>query len=156
MDKQVLSMPLYQALARLLQWRNSLSRAPDPTRMLDLKAAIEDELQRLVKEHMPSGSGFDSGTTLCTGECFKAGDPRPGPSRLVFETSFHHMNDIGYYTCWTEHKVYVTPAFIGFDLNVTGRNKNGIKDYIGETFHYQLAGLVVVQMPVPKPQEVAP
>lgn len=53
----------------------------------------------------------------------------------MFETSVHHMNPDGYYDGWTEHTVTVTPSFIGrFDLKVSGRDRNGIKDYIAEVF----------------------
>lgn len=79
-------------------------------------------------ESAPSGSGFDAGTQI-------------GPwsaARIIFETSFHHMNDAGMYDDWTEHNVIVTPAFNGFDIRVTGRNRNDIKDYIGEVFHHWL------------------
>src|SRR5882672_3309038 len=52
-----------------------------------------DMLCELVIEHMPSGSGFDAGTILdlekSTGE------------KLVFITSFHHMNEHGSYDGWT-------------------------------------------------------
>jgi len=45
------------------------------------------------------------------------------------------MDEHGYYDGWTEHKVIVTPHLTHeFDLKVTGRDKNGIKDYIVETF----------------------
>ena len=78
-------------------------------------------------EHLPHGSGFDSGTTL--------NHDRSSIDKLVFDTSFHHMNDAGYYDGWTEHRVTVTPSFIGrFDVRVGGRDRNGIKEYITECF----------------------
>jgi len=78
-------------------------------------------------DEMPSGSGFDSGTKLD----FDASNA----DRLVFITAFHHMNDGGYYDGWTEHNVIVTPSLIhGFNLKVTGRDRNQIKEYIHEMF----------------------
>lgn len=89
-----------------------------------------DRLDKLM-DTAPSGSGFDSGTTL-------ADDPLP--NRLIFETAFHHIADAGYYDGWTEHRVTVSPAFIGgFDVHVSGRDRNGIKDYIAETFQLWLS-----------------
>ena len=73
----------------------------------------------------PSGSGFDCGSALVEGT----------PSnRLIFTTSFHHMDEHGGYDGWTEHKVTVRPTFTGLDVHVSGHNRNEIKDYIAETF----------------------
>jgi hypothetical protein len=81
----------------------------------------------LVREFMPSGGGFDAGSTLE----FAASSSW----RLLFATSFHHMNEHGYYDGWTEHGVVVTASLAhGIDLRVTGRDRNGIKDYIAEAF----------------------
>jgi hypothetical protein len=81
----------------------------------------------LVREFMPSGSGFDSGTTLD----FATSDK----SRLTFATSFHHMHDSGMYDGWTEHGVVITASLAhGIDMRITGRDRNGIKDYIAECF----------------------
>lgn len=86
-----------------------------------------DRILDLVREHAPSGSGFDSGTSFS----FDASRP----DRLVFFTSFHHMSEHGYYDGWSEHTVIVTPDFSGVNIRVTGRDRNDIKDYIGEVFH---------------------
>ena len=81
--------------------------------------------------NLPQGAGFDNGTEIDL--------ERSTDKKLVFHTAFHHMNDAGYYTCWTEHTVTVTPAFLGgFDLKVSGRNTRDIKDYIADTFHHLL------------------
>jgi hypothetical protein len=84
----------------------------------------------LTRKHLPSGSGFDRGTWLVLNECTE--------SKIVFEAAFHHMNQSGMYTRWTEHKVIVTPAFAGLALRITGRDLNGVKDHIAETFEYAL------------------
>jgi hypothetical protein len=90
----------------------------------------DDRITRLVSDHMPSGGGFDNGTKLDL--------DMSHAERLVFHTSYHHMNDGGYYDGWTEHTVTVTPSFSGVNLRVSGRNRNDIKDYIHEVFHYSL------------------
>lgn len=94
-------------------------------------ARWESALDSLAADHLPSGSGFDAGSR------FIAEESRP--DRLIFATSFHHMNDSGFYDGWTEHRVIVTPEFAGFGLKVTGRDKRGIKDYIAESFHQALS-----------------
>jgi hypothetical protein len=93
--------------------------------------APADLARHLVKDYLPSGSGFDAGTTLDEGAS--------SPDKLVFDTSFHHMDEHGGYDGWTEHKVIVTPSLAhGCDLRVTGRDRNDIKSYIGETFAHAL------------------
>jgi len=84
-----------------------------------------DRLDSLVSE-LPSGGGFDAGTTL--------DEDKSGPTRLVFKTSFHHMNDGGMYDGWTAHTVTVVPTFTGLDVKVSGANRSDIKDYIAEVF----------------------
>jgi hypothetical protein len=49
------------------------------------------------------------------------------------------MNDNGMYDGWTTHQVIVTPSLaFGFTLKITGRDRNQIKDYLSETYHYAL------------------
>jgi len=90
------------------------------------RAKHQERIEDWCKAHAPSGSGFDSGTKLDF--------DTSKPERLVFTTSFHHMNDGGYYDGWTEHTVIVKQSLLGFDIRVTGRDRNDIKDYIAETF----------------------
>lgn len=86
---------------------------------------------KLIEGLLPHGSGFDSGT--------KVNLEASHSDKLVFETSFHHMTDSGFYDGWTEHTVTVIPAFIGdYHIRVSGRNVNDIKEYIGEEFEHLL------------------
>lgn len=95
----------------------------------------KEHIEALVKEHMPSGSGFNNGTTLDL--------DKSTPERLVFDTAFHHMDEHGSYCGWTEHTVIVTPSLaFGFTMRVTGRDRRGIKEYIGDSFHTALSGEV--------------
>jgi hypothetical protein len=85
-----------------------------------------ERISEMVSENLPSGSGFDLGTTLDLN--LSTAD------HLVFYTSFHHMY-VGMYDGWTEHMVTVTPSLAnGFNLRITGRNRNDIKEYIGQLF----------------------
>jgi hypothetical protein len=91
-----------------------------------------ESINKAVSQFMPSGSGFDNGTTID----LSSGDG----SRLIFTTSFHHMNPDGFYTHWTEHKVTVKPDLVfGFTVQVSGRNDNDVKSYIGDVFHDALS-----------------
>lgn len=91
------------------------------------EATHTERLNAIVWRHLPSGGGFDNGTKI---DMEKTSD-----TRLVFNTSFHHMNEHGYYVRWTEHSVIVTPTFTGPNVHVTGRNYRDIKDYIAEAFY---------------------
>jgi hypothetical protein len=91
--------------------------------------------EQLTADHMPSGSGVDSGTTIDL--------DKSTADKIVFHTSYHHMNDGGYYDGWTEHDVIVTPSLAsGFNIKVTGRDRNGIKDYLGDLFYESLVSEV--------------
>jgi hypothetical protein len=86
-----------------------------------------DIIEALVKQHLPSGSGYDSGTKIDL-------DASTG-NKLVFTTAFHHMNEGGYYDGWTEHTVTVTPSLAQkFYLRISGRNRNDIKEMMYQDF----------------------
>lgn len=92
-----------------------------------------ERIETLCKTKLPHGSGFDAGTTFDF--------DRSKPERLVFRTAFHHMDEHGHYDGWTEHDVIVTPSLLfDFDLRVTGRDRNMIKEYIAAVFSEDLDG----------------
>jgi hypothetical protein len=117
---------IYQQIAsRLLAMENC--RKTGNTEWLEKH---EQTINKLVEDHMPSGSGFDNGTHLNYKDST--------PNTLVFNTSYHHMDE-GCYDGWTEHTVTVKPSLaFGFDLRISGRDRNGIKDYIHDAFHTAL------------------
>ena len=91
----------------------------------------KERAHALVREHFPHGSGFDSGTSLDLDVSTE--------EKIVLHTSYHHMNDGGFYDGWTEHTVRVYPSLAyGFRTTVSGPNRNDIKEYIGESFHFAL------------------
>jgi len=91
----------------------------------------EDKLNELVNNYMPHGSGIDSGMYLDL--------INSNPNKLIFTFEFHHMDENGMYDGWTDHKLIVTPDLYNkFNLTITGRNKNYIKDYLYEIFDYSL------------------
>lgn len=100
----------------------------------------EDDIQAIrakAREHigalstfLPHGSGFDAGTTIDIEGATQ--------SRIVFGADFHHMDEYGSYDGWTRHRVVVAALFEGFDIRITGVNKNDIKDYIGDVFAHAL------------------
>jgi hypothetical protein len=85
------------------------------------------KMETICKE-LPSGSGLDAGVE------FDLQASRP--NRLVFETSYHHMDEHGSYDGWTDHSIIVTPSLTrGFELRITGKNRNQIKEYLYDLFN---------------------
>jgi len=97
---------------------------------LDWKEYWETAIERIGKT-LPSGSGFDSGSSIDLDASNK--------NKIVIVTSFHHMDENGYYDQWTDHTVIVRPDLISdFDLRITGRNYRDIKEYMYQVFESDL------------------
>lgn len=92
---------------------------PWTARWASLLDAIEANL-------LPSGSGFDNGT--------KIDREATNAKRISLRVEFHHMNDAGFYDGWTSHNVTINPTFSGCEIRISGSNRNGIRDYIGDVF----------------------
>lgn len=103
-----------------------------------------DRYQRCIKQHdtynandaqeqiskmlalLPTGSGLDNGVQF--------DNVKSTPNKLVFKFSYHHMNN-GSYTKWTTHTLVLTPSFaIGYDMKITGKDLNQIKEYLYDLF----------------------
>lgn len=80
---------------------------------------------QLAHDFLPSGSGVDCGTKIDWDATL-----RHGGRKIVFLLAYHHMNDCGMYDGWTEHRATVFPDWDGVDVSLSGRNRNGIKDYL--------------------------
>lgn len=116
------SKPLYKALAsRIVAAENCRASGN-----LDWQRKHEDAIARLAKEYLPSGSGFDSGSTI---------DADSRAECIVIRTAYHHMHDSGMYDGWTEHTVRVRPSLLhDFCISISGRDRNGIKEYMRDVF----------------------
>lgn len=114
---------LYSEISKAIQARKTSEERNNQ----DWADKWRDMAEKLVRNHLPHGAGFDSGTSLDWGASHA--------DKLVFRTSYHHMNENGYYDGWTEHVVTVTPSLQhSFHLRVSGRNRNDIKSYVYESF----------------------
>ena len=85
-----------------------------------------ETLERIAKDYLPSGSGIDNGTTIDI--------DATSFTKIVLETSFHHMDEYGGYDGWTSHKITIKPSFLGLDITISGKNRNDIKDYLHDVF----------------------
>lgn len=121
-------MQLYQFIAMELKRRQS----PNDNIRQD---AIEN-LKHVEKNFLPSGSGIDNGCKIAV--CKFTNEFK---ELEWFEISFgyHHMNDAGYYTNWTQHKLRIKPDWIGFSMSISGNDQNQIKEYLYDTFHLALS-----------------
>ena len=94
-----------------------------------------DKANDLAEHFLPHGCGFDAGTHVDW--------KRSKVNRIVLYTHFHHINDGGFYDGWTEHSVVVTPSLVyGFETRITGRDRNEIKNYIGEEMELRLRNTI--------------
>jgi hypothetical protein len=125
-----MKQPLYKAIAVTLQALvncRASGNAEWAERWLDRLKQFDSML--------PSGSGFDSGSVILK--------TVSSAREILIETSFHHMDENGSYDGWTEHSVKVRADLAcGFVIEVGGRDRNDIKDYIADTFHEALSAEV--------------
>lgn len=121
-----MKQPLYRRISGLI---DAMKRCEEKGNQ-EWKVKHGESLDEIEKT-LPSGSGFDSGTTIDR--------VASTPEKIVLRTSYHHMHESGMYDGWTEHTITVRPSLLfGFTLSISGRNRNEIKDYIHEVFHQEL------------------
>lgn len=123
---------LYSELANTIQARRNCEERKDQSDTAALEWFDKWTDKLIAFERMlPSGAGFNNGTKLDLGASHA--------EKLVFHTSYHHMNENGFYDGWTDHTITVTPSFdSGFNLRTSGRDRNEVKDHIYETFDQAL------------------
>lgn len=114
---------VYVQLAGLLQAIENCEKSGN----VEWKNIHQDNVEQIVRDFLPSGAGWDSGTKL---------DWESSTSeKLVFCGGFHHMTGDGYYDGWTDHAIIVKPSLASdFSLRITGPDRNDIKDYLYEMF----------------------
>jgi hypothetical protein len=57
---------------------------------------------------------------------------------IVLQLEFYHMGDVDCYDGWTSHIIRVSPTFDGFEIKISGKNRNNIKEYLADTYYYCL------------------
>jgi len=114
----------------LIQWISialEASKVSHPKDRQHIAERWSDLLDDIENNLLLSGSGFDAGTALDR--------EKSTNNKIVFTTSFHHMNEHGFYVRWTEHKVTLSPEFVGGpSIEVSGRNYRDIKEHIAHAF----------------------
>lgn len=120
--------PLYQILFSTFEAWDVCRGRPN----VEWQRKHKDRLESLVKNHLPSGGGWDCGTNSDWDAW------RRKPETMVFRGSFHHMNAAGYYCGWSDHTITVKPSFSGITIQISGTDRDNIKEYIHEVFHEAL------------------
>lgn len=116
-----MKVKVYQKIARTLAAYINCVNADEYT---EWQSRHLKNLEELVKDTAPSGSGIDCGTTINIEES--------KPDKLVFDFSYQH----GYYNGWTQHSCIVRPCLsFGMTIKITGRDRNQIKDYLYDVYN---------------------
>jgi len=114
---------LYKEIATLINARNNCLQNNNN----DWLVKREQKLERIAKNLLPSGSGFDCGTKI---DIDKSKD-----DKIILTTSYHHMNDVGMYDGWNDYVITLKPSLVfDFELKIKGVNRNDIKNYMYEYF----------------------
>jgi hypothetical protein len=103
----------------------------------------DDVIDQLI-DLLPHGSGVDANTQLLLDEC----KPYDKPIRkIVIASSYHAMNENGYYDGWYDFKIIITPDFSGIDINIKGKfgKEQDIKDYLFDYFYYAITADVEIE-----------
>lgn len=86
-----------------------------------------------LSQHLPHGSGIESAIDVSNSL----------PNKIILNVSYHHMNENGYYDGYTYHIIKITPDLSsGFNLSISGKNRNDIKEYLYECFYTSLNELI--------------
>jgi len=126
-------MKVYQAIAIALQAMQNCEASGNR----EWRGRHLDRIRALCERYMPHGAGLDAEES---GHLVRHDST---PNKLIFNASYHHMSDNGMYDGWSEYRVVVTPDLAaGFNLRVVGKDRNGTKEYLADTFHDALSQTV--------------
>lgn len=137
-------VPLYQAFAtRITAYHNCYDRLENTeleddkyARTLDWEHTHLACIRALAKQYLPHGSGLDADMQVDT-------DKSSDSKLVIIGCDFHHMDEHGGYDGWTEHTVIIVPSLqFGITIRITGKDRDGIKDYIANTFYHALRTMV--------------
>lgn len=126
-------MKIYKKIAGLLQAMENCMKSENH----EWYNKHEAQIEQIIKNDLPSGSGFDGTTTL---------SEKSTGDKLIFRTEYHCMDEHGYYDEWVNLSMIVTPSLQhGMHLRVNwhgygGEYKNLLYDYIHDLWFDALEG----------------
>jgi hypothetical protein len=76
-----------------------------------------ERINALAREYLPSGSGWDSGTSVDL--------DASTADKIVLNTAFHHMDgETGMYSHWSQYRITIKPSLaFGFVLRIARTDK---------------------------------
>jgi hypothetical protein len=123
--EKIMNRPLYKILASTI---DAFHRC-EKTGNTEWRENHYRTIQRIQDNYLPSGSGIDSGCQIdvekSTGE------------KLVIKSSYHTMNENGYYGRWIDFTVTVKASLqFGLDMQIKGAfgHDQDLKDYLHDVF----------------------
>ena len=138
---------LAHEIASCLQaYKSCRDRSPDQSHLAEWERRHYDRLKTLCQNGLPHGAGIDN---THPEELHGLNVEQSNATRLVIHLEYHHMNDVGYYDGWTDHRVVVSPRFDGLDVRISGRNRNDVKDYLADVYSCALSELVDRETGIP-------
>ena len=118
----------YQEIASIVMAIENCRKAGNKTWEEKHEAYIRE-----IDKALPSGSGINSGSCVDI--------DKSKPNRLVINSSYHYMNENGYYDGWIDYRVIITPSLaFDIDLNVIGNfgRHQDIKEYLIDVYRENL------------------
>ena len=102
-------MKVYQKMARLVDWN------PTGSYIISKNEQMED----LVKNYLPSGSGFDGDISI---------DEKSTDEKIIIHVEYHHMDINGFYDGWSTFKVIIT-ASMAYNYLVQVKGESVVSKY---------------------------
>ena len=102
-------MKVYQKMARLVDWN------PTGSYIISKNEQMED----LVKNYLPSGSGFDGDISI---------DEKSTDEKIIIRVEYHHMDINGFYDGWSTFKVIIT-ASMAYNYCVQVKGESVVRKY---------------------------
>ena len=99
-----------------------------------------DVLEDIEENFLPSGSGFDAGCKISLEDS--------SHDKIVITSSYHKLNEYGYYDGWIDLIVTVTPSLIfNFVLTIDGEGIDDLdREYFQDEFGNALGQLVTLYL----------
>ena len=102
-------MKVYQKMARLVDWN------PTGGYIISKNEQMED----LVKNYLPSGSGFDGDISI---------DEKSTDEKIIIHVEYHHMDINGFYDGWSTFKVIIT-ASMAYNYSMQVKGESVVRKY---------------------------
>ena len=121
-------MKLYQQIASTIGARKRCAETGNQ----HWQEKHEEKLAYIEKRYLPKGSGIDAGCSIDL--------EKSSSNKLVINSSYHVMDESGFYDGWVDFTIAITPSLIHeYNLRIKGGRKLKYrKEYLLDLFNYSL------------------